>query len=98
MRRPRRRSPPSARASCSGGSPVSRFGTTPRSSAIPCRWTSRGRTTAGSDAWASYAPVHYEPKDFERQTWLERRTADLLLGRLEWSDFIGIGLFLLVAV
>jgi hypothetical protein len=50
------------------------------------------------NAWAGYGPLHYEPKDFERQTWLERQTADSLLGRLEWSDFIGIGLFLLVAV
>jgi len=49
-------------------------------------------------AWAGYAPQHYEPKDFERQTWLERHTTDSLLGRLEWDDFIGIGLFLLVAV
>jgi hypothetical protein len=34
----------------------------------------------------------------ERQTWLERHDADSLLARLEWNDFIGIGLFLLVAV
>jgi hypothetical protein len=50
------------------------------------------------NAWAGYAPTHYEPKDFERQTWLERDMADSLLGRLEWNDIIGIGLFLLVAV
>ena len=50
------------------------------------------------NAWAGYAPLDYEPKDFERQTWLERHTADSLLGRLEWNDIIGIGLFLLVAV
>lgn len=49
-------------------------------------------------AWAGYAPTDYEPKDFERQTWLERHTADALLARLDWNDFIGIGLFLLVAV
>src|SRR6266480_6108727 len=49
-------------------------------------------------AWGGHAPQHYEPKDFERQTWLERGTADSLLGRLEWSDFIGIGFLLLVAL
>src|SRR5437762_11524333 len=49
------------------------------------------------NAWAGYAPVHYEPKDFERQSWLERHASDSVLGRLEWSDFIGIGLFLVVA-
>jgi hypothetical protein len=49
------------------------------------------------NAWAGYAPMHYEPKDLERQTWLERHTTDSLLG-LEWNDIIGIGLFLLVAV
>jgi len=40
------------------------------------------------NAWAGYA----------RQTWLERAAPDTLLGRLEWNDLIGIGLFLLVAV
>ena len=50
------------------------------------------------NAWAGYAPLHYEPKDLERQTWLERHDAESLLARLEWNDFIGIGLFLLVAV
>ena len=50
------------------------------------------------NAWAGYAPQHYEPKDFERQTWLEHYTPDSLLGRLEWNDIIGIGLFLFVAV
>jgi hypothetical protein len=50
------------------------------------------------NAWGGYAPVDYEPKDFERQTWLERHTSDSLLARLDWNDFIGIGLFLLVAV
>jgi divalent metal cation (Fe/Co/Zn/Cd) transporter len=50
------------------------------------------------NAWAGYAPLWYEPKDLERQTWLERTAADALLGRLEWSDLIGIALFVLVAV
>lgn len=50
------------------------------------------------NAWAGYAPLGYEPKDFERQTWLERGSAEALLGRLEWNDVIGIGLFLLVAL
>ena len=50
------------------------------------------------NAWAGYAPVAYEPKDFERQTWLERHASDALLGRLEWTDFVGIALFILVAV
>ena len=50
------------------------------------------------NAWAGYAPVTYEPKDFERQTWLERHAADVLLARLDWNDVIGIGLFLLVGV
>jgi hypothetical protein len=50
------------------------------------------------NAWAGYAPVHYEPKDFERQSWLERRDPQALLRGLEWQDLVGIGLFLLVAV
>ena len=50
------------------------------------------------NAWAGYAPTNYEPKDFERQTWLERHAGQTLLGRLELSDFVGIGLFILVAV
>jgi hypothetical protein len=50
------------------------------------------------NAWAGYAPVHYEPKDFERQTWLEQHSADLLLAHVDWNDLVGIALFLLVAV
>ncbi len=50
------------------------------------------------NAWAGYAPMHYEPKDLERQSWLERHDPNSLLGSLEWSDFVGIALFLLVAV
>jgi hypothetical protein len=50
------------------------------------------------NAWGGYAPTDYEPKDFERQTWLERHTGPTLLARLAWSDFIGIGLFIVVAV
>lgn len=50
------------------------------------------------NAWAGYAPTHYEPKDFERQSWMERHRADGLLGGLDWNDVIGIALFLLVAV
>ena len=50
------------------------------------------------NAWAGYAPVNYEPKDFERQSWMERQDPVTLLGRLDWNDLVGIGLFLLVAV
>jgi hypothetical protein len=50
------------------------------------------------NAWAGYAPTDYEPKDFERQSWLERHDPGSLLRTLEWNDFIGIGLFILVAV
>jgi hypothetical protein len=50
------------------------------------------------DAWARYAPLQYEPKDLERQAWMERHAVDSVLGRTEWNDIIGIGLFLLVAV
>jgi hypothetical protein len=50
------------------------------------------------NAWAGYAPAHYEPKDLERQSWMERQGADGLLGRLEWNDVLGIALFILVAV
>lgn len=50
------------------------------------------------NAWAGYAPAHYEPKDLERQSWLERADPESLLRNLEWSDFIGIALFILVAV
>ena len=50
------------------------------------------------NAWAGYAPVVYEPKDFERQTWIERHASNALLARLEWTDVVGIALFILVAV
>jgi hypothetical protein len=50
------------------------------------------------NAWAGYSPAHYEPKDLERQTWLERHDPVGLLGSLEWNDVLGIGLFVLVAV
>src|SRR2546426_11025139 len=45
------------------------------------------------NAWAGYAPLHYEPKDLERQTWLERHDADSLLGRLEWNALLALGSF-----
>lgn len=50
------------------------------------------------NAWTGYAPTHYEPKDFERQTWLEQHPAPALLAHLEWDDLIGIALFVVVAV
>jgi hypothetical protein len=49
-------------------------------------------------AWAGYSPVRYEPKDLERQSWMERQDPDTLLGRLDWNDVVGVALFLLVAV
>jgi hypothetical protein len=50
------------------------------------------------NSWAGYEPVGYEPKDLDRQMWLERNGAEALLERLPWNDVIGIGLFVLVAV
>ena len=45
-----------------------------------------------------YNPAHYEPKDFERESWLREHTPNGLLGQLDWDTVVGITLFLLVAV
>jgi hypothetical protein len=44
-------------------------------------------------------PAHYEPKDSERQGWLQRAAeSDTLLATIPWTTVLHITLFLLVAV
>jgi hypothetical protein len=50
------------------------------------------------DSVGGYNPVHYEPKDLERQAWVERGADTPLLSRLPWETVVHIALFLLVAV
>jgi len=50
------------------------------------------------DAVRGYDPAYYEPKDFERQDWLQRQIAPAVLPGLSWEIVIDIVLFLLVAV
>ena len=42
-----------------------------------------------------YNPGHYEPKDTEREAWLQRRMdPDAFLSRIPWDTIISVGLFL----
>jgi hypothetical protein len=45
---------------------------------------------------AGYNPTGYEPKDLDRQRWLE--SSGPAIAGLEWDTVVGITLFLLVAV
>jgi hypothetical protein len=45
-----------------------------------------------------YNPGHYEPKDLEREAWIQRAADATLLSRLPWDTLVHIALFLLVAV
>jgi hypothetical protein len=50
------------------------------------------------DALGGYSAGHYEPKDAERQAWLQRTEDRGLLGSIPWETVFNITLFLLVAV
>jgi hypothetical protein len=46
---------------------------------------------------SGYNPVVYEPKDLDRQRWLQE-SGPPVIGGLDWDTVVGIALFLLVAV
>ena len=46
---------------------------------------------------AGYNPTVYEPKDSDRQRWLQE-SGPPVIGGLDWDTVVGITLFLLVAV
>ena len=46
---------------------------------------------------ARYNPTVYEPKDVDRQRWLQE-AGPPVIGGLDWDTVVGITLFLLVAV
>jgi hypothetical protein len=45
-----------------------------------------------------YNPTGYEPKDLDRQRWLQEQSGPAVIGGLDWDTVVGITLFLLVAV
>jgi hypothetical protein len=47
---------------------------------------------------ALYNPTGYEPKDVDRQRWLQEQSGPPVIGGLDWDTVVGITLFLLVAV
>ncbi len=47
---------------------------------------------------AGYNPTGYEPKDLDRQRWLQEQSGPPIIGGLDWDTVVGITLFLLVAV
>ncbi len=49
-------------------------------------------------ALRGYAPVYYEPKDFERQAWLARHGVLAGLTRIDTGVLVDIVLFVLVAI
>jgi hypothetical protein len=50
------------------------------------------------DSVGGYAPGHYEPKDLEREAWIQRAAGGTLLARVPWDTVVHVALFLLVAV
>ena len=50
------------------------------------------------DSLAGYSPGHYEPKDVERETWVQRSESSDLFARIPWGTVVNVVLFLLVAV
>ena len=50
------------------------------------------------DALGGYDPGHYEPKDFEREAWLQRAGDASLFAGIGWHTVVNVALFLLVAV
>jgi hypothetical protein len=49
------------------------------------------------ESFAGYNPTGYEPKDLDRQRWLQE-SGPPLIGGFDWDTVVGITLFLLVAV
>ena len=49
------------------------------------------------DTIGGYSPGHYEPKDAEREAWIQK-TDDAFLSNIPWETVIHVLLFLLVAV
>ena len=49
------------------------------------------------DSLAGYSPAHYEPKDAEREIWVQK-SEDTLLANIPWSTVVNVLLFLLVAI
>ena len=49
------------------------------------------------DSIGGYNPGHYEPKDAEREAWIQQAD-DAFLARIPWETVIHVLLFLLVAV
>ena len=50
------------------------------------------------DSLAGYSPGHYEPKDSERETWVQRAESSSFLANVPWATVVNVLLFLLVAV
>ena len=50
------------------------------------------------DSLAGYSPGHYEPKDAERETWVQRAENASFLANIPWGTVVNVLLFLLVAV
>lgn len=50
------------------------------------------------DALQGYAPVYYEPKDFERQAWLRRHGVPEALSGVSAGVVVDMLLFVLVAI
>ena len=49
------------------------------------------------DSIGGYSPGHYEPKDAEREAWIQKAD-DAFLAHIPWETVIHVLLFLLVAV
>jgi hypothetical protein len=49
------------------------------------------------DSLAGYSPSHYEPKDAERETWVQK-SEESLLATIPWTTVVNVLLFLLVAI
>jgi hypothetical protein len=47
---------------------------------------------------SGYDPGHYEPKDLEREAWVQHAGDTALFFNLGWGTVINVALFLLVAV
>jgi hypothetical protein len=50
------------------------------------------------DSLGGYNPGHYEPKDAERERYLQRADPEALLASIPWETVLHVVLFLLVAV
>ena len=54
-------------------------------------------TTSNCAYFGRFSPGHYEPKDAEREAWIQQAD-DAFLARIPWETVIHVLLFLLVAV